>query len=176
MTTVFVRRAPAEALQWNRHNTSGSPCGNPYIGSWAWGSLYKGSGWLENLGFIDFAGSTVVHSIGGWAALAGAMVLGPRIGKYSEAGKPLSIPGHNIPLAALGVFILWFGWYGFNPGSTTTASPKIASIAVNITLVASAGGILAVVTAWLKYRKPDIGMTLNGALRAWWVSPPAART
>ncbi len=136
----------------------------PVFGSWAWGSLYKGSGWLENLGFIDFAGSTVVHSVGGWAALAGAMALGPRIGKYSKAGKPLPIPGHNIPLAALGVFILWFGWYGFNPGSTTAASPEIASIAVNTTLAASAGGILAVVTAWLKYRKPDIGMTLNGTL------------
>ncbi len=136
----------------------------PVFGSWAWGSLYKGSGWLENLGFIDFAGSTVVHSVGGWAALAGAMALGPRIGKYSKAGKPLPIPGHNIPLAALGVFILWFGWYGFNPGSTTAASPEIASIAVNTTLAASAGGILAMVTAWLKYRKPDIGMTLNGTL------------
>ncbi len=136
----------------------------PVFGSWAWGSLYKGAGWLENLGFIDFAGSTVVHSIGGWSALAGAMVLGPRIGKYTKEGRPLPIPGHNIPLAALGVFILWFGWYGFNPGSTTAASPEIASIAVNTTLAASAGSILAMITAWLKFGKPDIGMTLNGAL------------
>ncbi|VAX27129.1 Ammonium transporter, partial [hydrothermal vent metagenome] len=90
----------------------------PVFGSWAWGSLYKGNGWLEGLGFIDFAGSTVVHSVGGWAALAGAIVLGPRLGKYVD-GKAKAIPGHNIALGALGVFILWFGWYGFNPGSTT---------------------------------------------------------
>ena len=94
----------------------------PIFGSWAWGSLLlgeAGAGWLEGLGFCDFAGSTVVHSIGGWLALAGAIVLGPRLGKYGPDGKPRAIPGHNIPLAALGVFILWFGWFGFNPGSTT---------------------------------------------------------
>ncbi len=90
----------------------------PIFGSWAWGSLWNGSGWLENLGFHDFAGSTVVHSIGGWAALAGAIALGPRIGKFRD-GKAIPIPGHNIPLAGMGVFILWLGWFGFNPGSTT---------------------------------------------------------
>ncbi len=136
----------------------------PVYGSWAWGSLYKGAGWLENLGFIDFAGSTVVHSIGGWAALSGAIVLGPRIGKYGPDGRVNAIPGHNIPLAALGVFILWFGWYGFNPGSTTAAISDIAGIAVNTTLSAAAGTVGALITSWLMFRKPEASMTLNGAL------------
>jgi ammonium transporter, Amt family len=136
----------------------------PVFGSWAWGSLYHGGGWLEALGFIDFAGSTVVHSVGGWAALAGAIVLGPRLGKYGKGGESIPIPGHNMPLAALGVFILWFGWYGFNPGSTTTASMDIAGIAVNTTLAGAAGAVMAMITAWFKFKKPDVGMSLNGAL------------
>jgi len=136
----------------------------PVFGSWAWGSLLNGSGWLEAKGFIDFAGSTVVHSIGGWAALAGAIVLGPRIGKYSKSGKVQAIPGHNIPLAALGVFILWLGWFGFNPGSTTTADKSIAMIFVNTNLSACAGAVLAMITSWFMFKKPDIGMSLNGAL------------
>jgi len=136
----------------------------PIFGSWAWGSLYNGNGWLENLGFIDFAGSTVVHSIGGWTGLAGAIVLGPRIGKYSKEGKVQPIPGHNIPLAALGVFILWFGWFGFNPGSTTAASKDIAMIFANTNLAAAAGAVFAMITAWIKFKKPDVGMSLNGAL------------
>ena len=89
----------------------------PIFGSWAWGGLFNGEGWLEKLGFIDFAGSTVVHSVGGWCALAGAIVLGPRIGKYGKDGAVRPILGHNMPIAALGVFILWLGWFGFNPGS-----------------------------------------------------------
>lgn len=136
----------------------------PVFGSWAWGSLFHGKGWLEGLGFIDFAGSTVVHSIGGWAALAGAIVLGPRIGKYGADGKPKAIPGHNIPLAALGVFILWFGWFGFNPGSTTAATTDIAMIAVNTNLAAAAGTIGALIAAWIMFKKPDASMTLNGSL------------
>ncbi len=136
----------------------------PVFGSWAWGSLLNGSGWLEGFGFIDFAGSTVVHSVGGWAALAGAIVLGPRIGKYGPKGEVRAIPGHNIPLAALGVFILWLGWFGFNPGSTTTADKSIAMIFVNTNLAACAGAILAMVTSWIMFKKPDIGMSLNGAL------------
>ena len=136
----------------------------PVFGSWAWGGLYKGGGWLENLGFIDFAGSTVVHSIGGWVGLAGAVVLGPRIGKYTSDGKVKPIPGHNLPLAALGVFILWLGWFGFNPGSTTTADKSIAMIFVNTNIAAAAGAILAMITAWIKFGKPDVGMSLNGAL------------
>lgn len=136
----------------------------PIFGSWAWGGLYHGSGWLEKLGFIDFAGSTVVHSIGGWTGLAGAIVLGPRIGKYSKEGNVQPIPGHNMPLAALGVFILWFGWFGFNPGSTTAANKDIAMIFTNTNLAAAAGAVLAMITAWIKFGKPDVGMSLNGAL------------
>jgi Amt family ammonium transporter len=136
----------------------------PVFGSWAWGSLYKGSGWLEGLGFIDFAGSTVVHSVGGWAALAGAIVLGPRLGKYDKKGNIKPILGHNMPLAALGVFILWLGWFGFNPGSTTAASRDIAMIFVNTNLAAAAGAVMAVFTSWLKFGKPEVGMSLNGAL------------
>lgn len=136
----------------------------PIFGSWAWGGLFHGGGWLEKLGFIDFAGSTVVHSVGGWAALAGAIVLGPRLGKYSKDGKIKPILGHNIPLAALGVFILWLGWFGFNPGSTTAANTDIAMIFVNTNLAAAAGAVLAMFTAWIKFGKPDAGMSLNGAL------------
>ena len=136
----------------------------PVFGSWAWGSLLNGEGWLEGLGFIDFAGSTVVHSVGGWAALAGAMVLGPRIGKYTKEGKIRPILGHNMPMAALGVFILWLGWFGFNPGSTTTADKSIAMIFVNTNLAAAAGAILALFTSWMQFGKPEVGMSLNGAL------------
>jgi Amt family ammonium transporter len=136
----------------------------PVFGSWAWGSLFNGGGWLEGLGFIDFAGSTVVHSVGGWAALAGAMVLGPRLGKYSKDGKMKPILGHNMPLAALGVFILWLGWFGFNPGSTTAANKDIAMIFVNTNLAAAAGAVLAMLTSWFKFGKPEVGMSLNGAL------------
>jgi len=136
----------------------------PVFGSWAWGSLLNGNGWLEGLGFIDFAGSTVVHSVGGWAALAGAIVLGPRIGKYGKDGKARAIPGHNIPLAALGVFILWLGWFGFNPGSTTAGITDIAMIFVNTNLAAAAGAVFAMLTSWVIFKKPEIGMSLNGAL------------
>ena len=136
----------------------------PVFGSWAWGSLYHGGGWLEKLGFIDFAGSTVVHSVGGWAALWGAIMLGPRKGWYTKEGKVTAIPGHSIPMAALGVFILWFGWFGFNPGSTTAGIPDIARIAVNTNLAAAAGAIASLITAWVIFRKPDAGMTLNGTL------------
>jgi Amt family ammonium transporter len=136
----------------------------PIFGGWAWGGLFNGGGWLEKLGFIDFAGSTVVHSVGGWAALAGAIVLGPRMGKYTKDGRVKPILGHNMPLAALGVFILWLGWFGFNPGSTTAANQDIAMIFVNTNLAAAAGCILAMLSSWLKFGKPEIGMSLNGAL------------
>jgi Amt family ammonium transporter len=136
----------------------------PIFGSWAWGSLYKGGGWLEGLGFIDFAGSTVVHSVGGWVGLAGAIMLGPRIGKFGKDGKAKAIPGHSMPLASLGVFLLWFGWFGFNPGSTTAAIPDIARIAVNTNLAAAAGAIGAMLISWFLFKKPDLGMSLNGAL------------
>ena len=114
----------------------------PVFGAWAWGGLFNGAGWLEGLGFIDFAGSTVVHSVGGWAALAGALVVGPRGGKYAPKGRR-GIPGHSLPLAALGVFILWMGWFGFNAGSTTGGDTSIALIAMNTFLSASAGAVAA---------------------------------
>ena len=135
----------------------------PVFGSWAWGSLFNGSGWLEGLGFIDFAGSTVVHSVGGWAAMAGAMVVGPRAGKYID-GKPQLIKGHSLPLAALGVFILWLGWFGFNAGSTTTGDTSIALIALNTFLAAGAGATAAMVITWITNGKPDGAVTLNGVL------------
>jgi len=114
---------------------------------------------------VDFAGSTVVHSVGGWAGLAGAIVLGARLGKYNTNGSSNAIPGHNIPLATLGVFILWFGWFGFNAGSTTSGTNlSIATIAVTTNLAAAAGVIMAMFSAWVKYGKPDVSMTLNGAL------------
>ena len=136
----------------------------PIFGGWAWGSLYHGGGWLGKLGFIDFAGSTVVHSVGGWCALAGALILGPRIGKYGKDGRPRAIPGHNMPLAALGVFILWIGWFGFNPGSTTAGIKDIAWIFVNTNMAAAAGVLGALATIWTITKKPDLSMTLNGAL------------
>ena len=136
----------------------------PIFGSWAWGGLFDGGGWLEGRGFLDFAGSTVVHSIGGWAALAGAIVLGARLGKYK--GKEIrAIPGHSIPLAGLGVFILWLGWFGFNPGSTTAVSGgSFAFIAVTTNISAAAGSVAAMVVSWIAFKKPDPSFALNGAL------------
>jgi len=133
----------------------------PISGHWIWGG-----GWLSKLDapMIDFAGSTVVHSVGGWIALAGAILLGPRIGKYTKDGVARAIPGHNLPLVALGVFILWFGWFGFNPGSTTAATGTIGLIAVTTNLAACLGGLGAMFTAWLRYGKPDVSMSLNGVL------------
>lgn len=136
----------------------------PVFGAWAWGGLFNGGGWLEGLGFIDFAGSTVVHSVGGWAALAGALVVGPRIGKYDDRGTPRAIPGHSLPLAALGVFILWLGWFGFNAGSTTAGTTDIALIAMNTFLAAGAGAVGAMTTTWVRSGVPDASMTLNGVL------------
>jgi Amt family ammonium transporter len=132
----------------------------PVAGHWIWGG-----GWLAKIGMIDFAGSTVVHSVGGFSALAGALVLGPRLGKYNRDGSSNAIPGHSIPLAALGVFILWFGWFGFNPGSTLSGtSPAISFIAVNTAIAGAAGAIGAMLYVWIRYKKPDASMVLNGAL------------
>ena len=136
----------------------------PVSGAWFWGGLFNGSGFMEALGFIDFAGSTVVHSVGGWAALAGALVVGPRVGKYAEDGTPRNIPGHSLPLAALGVFILWLGWFGFNAGSTTAGTTGIALIAMNTFLAAGAGAVGAMVITWMDTGTPDATMTLNGVL------------
>lgn len=137
----------------------------PVVGHWIWGGGWLDGGWIESLDVGDFAGSTVVHSTGGWLALTGAIVLGPRLGKYDNDGKPRPIAGHNLPLAALGVFILWLGWFGFNPGSAMAAdSPTIAWIAVTTNIAAAAGAITAMITAWIILGKPDAGMALNGAL------------
>ncbi len=136
----------------------------PISGHWFWASLFgKSEGWMEARGFLDFAGSTVVHSCGAWLALAGAITLGPRIGKY-VGGKSKAILGHNIPLASLGVFILWFGWFGFNAGSTTAGDVSIGYIAMTTNLAAAAGAITAMLTTWMRYKKPDVGMSLNGVL------------
>ena len=132
----------------------------PIVTHWVWGG-----GWLAELGFVDFAGSGVVHMLGGVAALAGVIVIGSRIGKYSDDGKPKAIPGHSVTLGALGVFILWFGWYGFNAGSTLAAvGQDIAYPAVTTTLAACAGAVGAMITSWLVVGKPDVGFTLNGVL------------
>ncbi len=136
----------------------------PIFGSWAWGSLLNGNGWLEKLGFCDFAGSSVVHSVGGWLGLAGAIMLGPRLGKYGPDKRSKALLGHNIPLAALGVFILWFGWFGFNPGSTTVGNGEIGRVAVTTNLAAAAGAIMAMLVSWAISKKPDASMSLNGAL------------
>ncbi|MDO8880308.1 MAG: ammonium transporter [Coriobacteriia bacterium] len=132
----------------------------PIVGHWIWGG-----GWLASLGFWDFAGSTVVHSTGAWAALAGVLVLGPRIGKYGKNGKVNAIPGHNMTSAMTGAFILWLGWFGFNPGSTMAADPgAISHIVVTTSMAAAAGALVATAVAWKLLGKPDIGMTINGAL------------
>ncbi len=139
----------------------------PVFGHWAWGNLLIGDNsgaWLADMGFNDFAGSTVVHSVGAWAALAGAIVVGPRIGKFSKDGTPRAIPGHNMPMGALGVFILFMGWFGFNAGSTTTADGTVARIAVNTFLSGCSGAVAAMFMSWIKFSKPDVGMTLNGVL------------
>jgi Amt family ammonium transporter len=132
----------------------------PVVGHWVWGG-----GWLQTMGFADFAGSTQVHSVGGWAALVGAIVLGPRIGKYGTDGKIFGIPGHSMMAATIGCLILWFGWFGFNPGSTMALAPEIiARTAVTTNTAGAVATLTATITAWIVLGKPDIGMTLNGCL------------
>ena len=133
----------------------------PVVVHWVWGG-----GWLANLDtpFVDFAGSTIVHSVGGWAALMGAMILGPRIGKYGADGKPRAIPGHSVPFAIVGVFILLVGWFGFNPGSELAADGAVTAIAVTTVLAAAAGAVMSMITIWLLTGKPDVAMTGNGVL------------
>lgn len=132
----------------------------PVVGSWKWGK-----GWLDALGFYDFAGSTLVHSVGGWGALAGVLILGPRIGKYTQDGRIHPMPGHSMPLAVIGVFLLWLGWFGFNGGSVLSADPALVSLTLVTTcLAAAAGGLAATVTSWALSKKPDLSMALNGIL------------
>ena len=131
----------------------------PIAGSWKWGG-----GWLDALGFYDFAGSTLVHSVGGWGALAGIIVLGPRLGKYAN-GQIRAIAGHSMPLATIGVFLLWLGWFGFNGGSVLSADPELVSLVFVTTCLASAAGIMgAMVISWTVQHKPDLSMVLNGSL------------
>ncbi len=131
----------------------------PVSGHWIWGG-----GFLSQLGFHDFAGSTAVHMVGGICALVGAKILGARIGKYGKDGRAKAIPGHNLPIAALGVFILWFCWFGFNCGSTTAAATSLGHIAMTTNLAAAAATLLAMSVTWLRYGKPDVSMTFNGSL------------
>jgi len=130
----------------------------PIAGSWKWNG-----GWLDSLGFVDFAGSSIVHSVGAWAGLVGAMLLGPRIGKYSD-GKPQAMPGHNMAIATLGALVLWIGWYGFNPGSHLAMDQWVPYVAVTTTLAAAAGAIGATVVSTLTSGKPDLTMIINGIL------------
>ena len=131
----------------------------PWVGSWKWGG-----GWLDARGFYDFAGSTLVHSVGGWAALVGAIMLGARRGKYVD-GRIRALPGHNMPLAAIGVFLLWLGWFGFNGGSVLSADPAATSLTLMTTCIAAAaGGLGAMYTSWIVGKKPDLSMGLNGIL------------
>lgn len=131
----------------------------PIIGSWKWGG-----GWLDSLGFYDFAGSTIVHSFGGWAALACVIILGPRLGKYKD-GKSVAIPGHNLPLVAIGVFLLWFGWFGFNGGSVLSADPELISFVLTTTTLAACSGIIgSAIATKIFIKKMDLTMVLNGAL------------
>ncbi len=133
----------------------------PIVGHWIWGG-----GWLADLGFMDFAGDSAVHSVGGWAALAGAVILGPRIGKYGKDGKPKAIPGHNMSLAVIGLFVLWLGWFGFNPGSTMSfENPSdVMHILMTTNTSAIAAVLTSTVTSWITMGKPDLGMTINGCL------------
>lgn len=133
----------------------------PIVGHWIWGG-----GWLAKLGFLDFAGDTVVHSVGGWGALAGAIILGPRYGKYDKNGKPKAIPGHNMSLAVIGLFVLWLGWFGFNPGSTMSFQnpDDVVHIVVTTNTAAIAAVLTATATSWIFIGKPDLGMTINGCL------------
>ncbi|NQZ45630.1 MAG: ammonium transporter [Flavobacteriaceae bacterium] len=132
----------------------------PIVGAWKWGG-----GWLDGLGFYDFAGSTLVHSVGGWGALIAIYLLGARIGKFGEDGKPKAIPGHNLPLTAAGVLILWLGWFGFNGGSVLSADPELTSLVlVTTSLAAAAGGVAAFLTSTLMYKNYDLTMFLNGIL------------
>jgi Amt family ammonium transporter len=132
----------------------------PVVGHWIWGG-----GWLADKGFLDFAGSTQVHSIGGWAALTGVLFLGPRIGKYGKDGKVKAIPGHNMSTAMIGCFVLWLGWFGFNPGSTMAVDvDAICDVAITTNMGGAIAALTATATAWIVLGKPDIGMTMNGCL------------
>jgi Amt family ammonium transporter len=136
----------------------------PLFGSWAWGGAVSGEGWLAALGFHDFAGATVVHSVGGWLALAGVVVLGPRRGRFGRSGEVREVPGHNLTLVALGGFLLWFGWYGFNGGSTLAASSQIGNVLLATQLGGTSGVVGALLTMMFLRRKVLMTLTINGAI------------
>jgi Amt family ammonium transporter len=180
-TATIVSGAMAERTKFTSYmiySAIVSACIYPVSGHWIWGA-----GWLADAGFWDFAGSTVVHSCGGWLSLIGAFILGPRIGKFAADGTPKAIPGHNLVLVTLGVFILWLGWFGFNPGSTMAADAgSIAKITVNTNAAAAVGAIAALFTARVMFGKWEATMALNGALAGLvaitcpcaWVTIPAS--
>ena len=170
-TATIPTGAMAERWKWKSFAIWGLFCGAiyyPLFGAWTWGG-----GWLSKLGnsmswgngYVDFAGSGVVHAMGGFAGLAGAIVLGPRIGKFGKDGKPRALPGHHIPMAMLGTFILLFGWFGFNAASTFASSdPQFGTVALNTALAAAFGGVMGMVWIWMRTGKPDPGMMANGML------------
>ena len=163
---TIVSGAMAERTQFKSYliySAVISLCIYPVAGHWVWGG-----GWLQNMGFHDFAGSCIVHSCGGTLALVGAKILGPRIGKYSKSGKVNPIPGHNIVIGALGVFLLWVGWFGFNPASSGTLSDGGYLVAAKVFITTNLAGCAAAISAmfytWIRYGKPDVSITLNGVL------------
>ncbi|MCZ6733710.1 MAG: ammonium transporter, partial [Gammaproteobacteria bacterium] len=165
--TTIVSGAVAERMRFTGYlviATILSAVIYPIIGHWVWGSAGGATpgGWLEGMGFIDFAGSTVVHSVGGWIALAAIIIIGPRIGRFGKNAVP--IHGHDIPIVTLGVFLLWFGWFGFNGGSTLGLTPEVPTIIVNTTISGAFGGLVALGLSWRMTGRPDVTMIMNGSL------------
>ncbi len=163
-TATIISGSVAERFKFNSYlivSTVMTAFIYPVVGHWIWGG-----GWLSNIGFSDFAGSTAVHFVGACAAFMGAFMVGPRIGKYSKDGKSRAIPGHNIPMGILGAMILWFGWYGFNPGSELALDETTFYTTITTTLTGCAGGLAGLFISWIKYKKPDPTLAANGALAA----------
>ena len=170
-SATIVSGAVAERMKYSSYIVSTillSALIYPVFGHWAWGSFFLNdagsAGWLQGLGFVDFAGSTVVHSVGGWIALAALLILGPRTGRFEKGKPPAKIPGSNIPMVVLGVLLLWFGWFGFNGGSTLAMNESVAPIIVNTALAAAAGMVATLGVGWLLFRVPDVSLVLNGSL------------
>jgi len=164
---TIVSGAVAERMRYGAYVVASiaiTACVYPLFGAWAWGSVTTGQGWLAALGFHDFAGATVVHSVGGWLALAGVVVLGPRRGRFGRDGEVRPVPGHNLTLVALGGFILWFGWYGFNGGSTLAATPEIGGILLVTQLGGASGVVGALLTMVLLRQKVLMTLAVNGAI------------
>lgn len=166
-TTTIASGAMAERIHFNAYLIGACVIAGliyPVFGSWAWGSAHGGDGWLKSMGFVDFAGSTVVHSIGGWAALAGILILGPRLGRFASNGQSRQVPGHNLSLVAVGGFILWFGWFGFNAGSTLAANMDIGKIALNTHLAACSGALGYMLSTRIFKQPILLTGTVNGSL------------